>query len=68
MRHLIYFPDWNSIESVRHAHASLELWAIIFFGLLVVLEAWEHLLDENHPLAKKIARAAIFSFAIAVLL
>ena len=35
-------PNWNSLDSVRHAHSDLELAGLVFFALLVIAEAAAH--------------------------
>lgn len=40
--HLAILPDWNSLDSVRRAHSNLEAAGLVFFVLLVVMEALAH--------------------------
>jgi len=63
---LALLPDWNSLDSVRRAHSDLELAAIVFFALLVVMEALAHNStdDKRRHLFDTIG---IWFFAIAVI-
>ena len=63
---LIVFPNWDSLDSVRRAHSNLELAAIVFFALLVVMEALAH----NSKADKRKHRfdsIGIWFFALAVI-
>jgi hypothetical protein len=59
-------PDWNSLDSVRHAHSDLEAAALVFFALLVLFDILAHLStdDKKKTLLEKIG---LCCFAIAVL-
>jgi hypothetical protein len=60
-------PDWNSIDAVRNAHSSLELWSIWLFAFLVVCDVVAHLVEDDHKKAAKILeRVGLFFFAVAV--
>jgi hypothetical protein len=64
---LSLLPDWNSLDSVRDAHSSLELWSIWLFAALVVCDLVAHLIEDSHkPIAKFIERAGLLCFALAV--
>ena len=58
-------PDWNSLDSVRRAHSHLELWSILFFGLLAGAEAIAHKLGEGKT-KNNIDTVGIVFFIIAV--
>lgn len=61
------FPDWNSLDAVRHAHSILELWAIGLFAALMVCDVIAHLIEDTHKAAaKRIERVGLFCFALAV--
>lgn len=60
---------WNSIDWVQKIHSRLELWAIVFFAILVVAEALDHLYEEKHKeLSRRFAVIGIVAFTIAVLM
>jgi hypothetical protein len=62
----LIFPNWNSLDSVRHAHSDLEATGLVFFALLVIAEAFAH----NSEQAKRkhlFDSIGIWFFAIAVL-
>jgi hypothetical protein len=48
MMHLAILPDWNSLDSVRRAHSDLEAAGLVFFALLVVMEALAHNSKNEH--------------------
>jgi hypothetical protein len=62
----IRFPDWNSLDSVRHTHSGLEAAALVFFALLVVCEALAQLSDDK-KIERRFDKVGIVFFAIAVL-
>jgi hypothetical protein len=66
MHFAIFFPDWNSLDSVRHVHTDLEGAALVFFALLVVCEALAHLSDDKKT-ERLFDKIGIVFFAIAVL-
>lgn len=63
---LALLPNWSSLDSVRRAHSDLELAAIVFFALLVVMEALAHnSADEKRK--HLFDTIGIWFFAIAVI-
>ena len=48
MMHLAVLPDWNSLDSVRRAHGDLEAAGLVFFALLVAMEALAHNSKDEH--------------------
>jgi hypothetical protein len=60
-------PDWNSLESVRHAHSRLEATALVFFALLVVFDVLSHLSDDNKIRERIFEKIGLCFFAVAVL-
>jgi hypothetical protein len=69
MMHFSLLPDWNSIDSVRSAHAILEVMAIVFFIVLAALESVAKILEKQHKHeAAEVAEViGLFFFAIAVI-
>jgi hypothetical protein len=63
---LAILPNWNSLDSVRHAHSDLELAGLVFFALLVVAEALAHN-SEQEKRKHLFDSIGIWFFAIAVL-
>lgn len=64
----LLLPDWNSLDSVRRAHSSLELWSIWLFAVLVVCDVMAHLVEDNRKaLAKNLERIGLCCFAVAVI-
>ena len=60
--------NWNSIDSVRSVHSSLEGWAIVFFALLVLFDVLAHFSEDTHKeRAKKFERIGLCCFGVAVL-
>jgi hypothetical protein len=59
-------PDWNSLDSVRHAHSELEATALVFFALLVIFDVLAHL-SEGKGTERLFEKIALCFFAIAVL-
>jgi len=66
MRLAVWTPDWNSLDSVRRTHSDLEAAALVFFFLLVVVEAFAHRTKEEHK-KNVLDLLGIAFFAIAVL-
>jgi hypothetical protein len=63
----LLMPDWDSLDSVRKAHSSLELWSIWLFAGLVVFDVVAHLIEDRHrSIAKWIERVGLLCFAFAV--
>jgi len=63
---LVILPNWNSLDSVRQAHSSLEAAGLVFFALLVVAEALAHN-SEQEKRKHLFDSIGIWFFAIAVL-
>ena len=63
---LAILPNWNSLDSVRQAHSSLEAAGLVFFALLVVAEALAHN-SEQEKRKHQFDSIGIWFFAIAVL-
>jgi hypothetical protein len=65
---VISLLGWDSIESVRAIHSSLEGWALVFFALLVMFDVLAHLTDEesNRARAKRFDRVGLWCFGIAI--
>lgn len=61
-----FFPDWNSLESVRGAHSDLEGVALVFFALLVVFDVLAHMSDGKNRQAL-FEKIALWFFGVAVL-
>src|SRR5438094_9464488 len=59
-------PDWNSLDSVRHAHSFLEAAALIFFALLVLFEVSAHFSEEKKR-ERLLEKIGLYFFAVAVL-
>lgn len=67
MNFALVLPDWNSLDSVRAAHNSLELWSIWLFAVLVVCDVIAHLVEDNRKAtAKALERIGLCCFAVAV--
>jgi hypothetical protein len=66
MMNLALLPDWNSLDSVRRAHSDLELAAIVFFALLVVMEALAHS-SKDEKRKHLFDTVGIWFFAVAVI-
>jgi hypothetical protein len=68
MHFATFLPDWNSLESVRHAHSSLEAGALVFFALLVLFDVLAHLSeDKNKDRARLFEKIGLCFFAVAIL-
>jgi hypothetical protein len=65
MMHLVLLPDWNSLDSVRRAHSDLEAAGLVFFALLVVMEALAHN-SKNERRKHLFDSIGIWFFAIAI--
>jgi hypothetical protein len=65
MMHLVILPDWNSLDSVRRAHSDLEAAGLVFFALLVVMEALAHNSKNEHR-KHLFDSIGIWFFAIAI--
>jgi hypothetical protein len=59
-------PDWNSLDSVRHAHSVLEGSALTFFALLVLFDVLAHLAKRAEEKERLFERIALFFFTVAV--
>ncbi|HEX6503107.1 MAG TPA: hypothetical protein VF011_07645 [Terriglobales bacterium] len=59
-------PDWNSLDSVRHAHSLLEADALVFFALLVVFDVLAHFSEEKKR-ERLLEKIGLCFFAVAVL-
>jgi hypothetical protein len=57
---------WNSLESVQRIHAGLELLGIILFGVLVLVELFEHV-ERDLAKQEKWKTRGLWVFALAVL-
>jgi hypothetical protein len=66
MHFAIPMPDWNSLDSVRHAHSLLEAVALGFFALLVLFDVLSHF-SEDKKRERWLEKIALCFFAIAVL-
>ena len=60
-------PDWNSLDSVRHAHSFLEAVALVFFALLVLFDVSAHFSEDKNRerLLEKIGLACFFVAVLA---
>jgi len=58
-------PDWNSLDSVRHAHSNLEFSALLFFALLVLFDVLAHF-SEGSEKERILERIGLCFFAVAV--
>src|SRR4030081_3114174 len=67
MHFAIWFPDWNSLDSVRRAHSRLEGSALVFFALLVVSDVLAHLSAEDKRRETLFEKIGLCCFALAVL-
>jgi hypothetical protein len=65
MVHLAILPNWNSLDSVRAAHSDLEAAGIVFFALLVVMEALAHR-SKDERRKHRFDSIGIWFFAIAI--
>ena len=59
------FPDWNSLDSVRHAHSFLEAVALVFFALLVFFDVLAHF-SEDKKRERLLEKIGLCFFAVAV--
>jgi hypothetical protein len=59
-------PDWDSLDSVRHAHSDLEAAALAFFALLVLFDILAHLSTDGKK-KTLLEKIGLCCFAIAVL-
>jgi hypothetical protein len=59
-------PDWNSLDSVRHAHSTLEADALVFFALLVLFDVLAHFSTEKRR-ERLLEKIGLCFFAVAVL-
>jgi hypothetical protein len=58
-------PDWNSLDYLRRAHSDLEAGGLVFFALLVVMEALAH--NSKDEYRKHVFDSiGIWFFAIAI--
>ena len=62
----ISIPDWNSLDSVRHAHSELEAAALVFFALLVLFDVLAHL-SKDEKRKTLLEKISLCFFAVAVL-
>jgi hypothetical protein len=67
MHFAICLPDWNSLDSVRHAHNELEGAALLFFALLVFFDLLAHLSSADKKREKFFEKIGLYCFALAVL-
>jgi len=67
MHFAIWFPDWNSLDSVRRAHSRLEGSALVFFALLVVFDVLAHLSAKDKKRETLFEKIGLCCFAVAVL-
>ncbi|PYY10967.1 MAG: hypothetical protein DMG61_20370 [Acidobacteria bacterium] len=58
-------PNWNSLESVRHAHSDLEAAALVFFALLVFFDVLAHFSEDKNR-ERLLEKVGLCFFAIAV--
>lgn len=66
MNFAISIPDWNSLDSVRHAHSELEAAALVFFALLVLFDVLAHL-SKDEKRTTLLEKIGLGFFAVAVL-
>lgn len=62
-----FFPDWDSLDSVRKTHSDLELAALAFFFLLVLFDVLAHIAEDNKAREQLLERIGLVFFAVAVL-
>jgi len=60
-------PDWNSLDSVRHAHSELEAAALIFFALLVIFDVLAHISESKKEKERLLEKIGLCFFAVAVI-
>lgn len=65
MHFAMLIPNWNSLDSVRHAHSELEGAALVFFALLVFFEALAHV-SEDKKRERLLEKVGLWFFAVAV--
>ena len=66
MSFAILIPDWNSLDSVRHAHSELEAAALVFFALLVLFDVLAHL-SKDEKRKTLLEKIGLCFFAVAIL-
>jgi len=67
IHYAISIPNWDSLDSVRWAHSSLELASIVCFGLLALFDILSHLTEENKERARVLERIGLCFFVIAII-
>ncbi len=65
MINLTILPDWNSLDSMRRAHSDLEAAGLLFFALLVLMEALAHT-SKDDKRKHLLDTIGIWFFAIAI--
>ncbi len=65
MRLVVLIPDWNSLDSVRHAHNVLEAVALVFFALLVLFDVLAHFSEDTRK-ERLLEKIGLLFFAVAV--